>query len=76
MKKKYNCPWCHEEFTRDVNYKPRLYNGVTKTSGSGEGKASANSTPVRCPKCLNLIPTWKKEKTDNIVGRKHIHIRS
>jgi len=33
------------------------------------------STPVRCPKCINLIPTWKKESTGNIVGRKHIHIR-
>ncbi len=76
MKKNYVCPWCHKEFTAEVRYKPRFFNPATRESNSNEGKASASSTIVKCPECLNLIPTWKKEDTGNVIGRKHIHLRS
>lgn len=28
---------------------------------------------VRCPKCNNFVPSHKKELTNNLTGRKHIH---
>lgn len=61
MIKKYICPWCGNEFEREVNY----------VEGGHKG---SYSTPVRCSMCGNLIPTWKREKTDRI-NKKHIHIR-
>ena len=76
MKKQYICPWCHEQFEKNVSYKPRLFNPINHTSETGAGHGSANSTPVKCPGCGNLIPTWKKEATNSFVGRKHIHLRS
>ena len=29
---------------------------------------------VKCPECLNFIPTFKRERTNNFVGKKHIHM--
>jgi len=64
MIKKYRCPWCEHNFEKEVRY----------VTGQGTGK-TGGSSQVKCPGCCNLIPTWKKELTGNIVGRKHIHIR-
>jgi len=75
MKKDYICPWCNRKFSKNVEYKGVVINPQTGTVGNGQGKGSANSTPVKCPQCLNLIPTWDREETKNAVGRKHIHIR-
>ena len=61
--KKYKCTWpsCIDkpEFEKEVVYDAEAKYG----------------TPVVCPYCTNLIPTWKREETGNVVGRKHIHIR-
>jgi len=57
--KKYTCYYCGHKFEKEVIYE------------AGE----KYSTQVKCPKCYNFIPTWKREETGNIVGRKHIHIR-
>jgi len=59
VKMKYKCGWCKCEFTSHVFYDPD----------------SKISSQVRCPRCLNLIPTWKREETGEVVGKKHIHIR-
>jgi len=61
MNKKYNCQWCKNEFSQFVTYK-------------GNDKKGAVSSQVKCPNCLNFIPTWKKEKTGNSTGKKHIHL--
>lgn len=60
--KNYKCGWCGFEFKKEVVY-------------SGESKKGAYSSSVICPDCGRTIPTWKREETGNIVGRKHIHIR-
>jgi hypothetical protein len=69
MLKQYICQWCEHQFKYNVEY----------FCGGAGGKASRHkgcySTQVKCPKCARLIPTWKKESTDNVVGKKHIHIR-
>ena len=76
MKVNYKCRWCGEEFVRDVDYQGVMINPATKKGNPNQGKGHAGSTMVRCPQCINLIPTWCKEMTGNIVGRKHIHLRS
>lgn len=58
--KDYKCFWCDFEFTKEVVY-------------SGGSKKGAYSSTVVCPKCARKIPTWKREETGNLVGRKHIH---
>lgn len=60
--KKYKCGWCGFEFERQVVY-------------VGGDKKGAYSSIVICPNpgCGRTIPTWKREETENIVGRKHIH---
>lgn len=70
MLKNYKCPWCKEEFSRDVEFHPGK-----PTKESIRGKKGSFSNQVMCPQCGNFIPTWKKELTGEIVGRKHIHIR-
>ncbi len=70
MIKNYKCPWCGNEFKRNVNYDAPI-DGITKMVR----KKSIMSSQVKCPFCCNFIPTWKVELTDNVVGRKHIHIR-
>lgn len=66
MLKKYKC-YCGHEFTCDVNYLPAAFHQREKNCGL--------STQVKCPKCLNFIPTWERQETGKLVGRKHIHIR-
>lgn len=63
QEKNYICQWCNRRFSKDVIY------------FTGDGKKSNGSNQVRCPNCNGLIPTWKKEETGNIIGKKHIHIR-
>jgi hypothetical protein len=67
--KDYVCPWCNNKFQAPVVYQ----------QGYGNSRASRHkgcmSSQVKCPRCLNYIPTWKKEETGNVVGRKHIHLR-
>ena len=58
--KKYHC-LCGCDFEADAIY-------------ISEGKQSI-SNQIKCPKCLNLIPTWEKELTGKTIGQKHIHIR-
>lgn len=62
MKKKYKCKCCGHEFETDVSY-------------WGESKKQSGSTQVKCPKGCGFIPTWDREETGNITGRKHIHNR-
>jgi hypothetical protein len=31
-------------------------------------------TQVYCLKCLNFIPTYKTERTGNLIGKKHVHM--
>lgn len=57
IKKYYKCFWCEHEFEKLVIY-------------DAEDKFS---TRVVCPNCAHLIPTWKKELTGELVGRKHWH---
>ena len=64
MKKRYKCR-CGFEFDKEVNYYPP----------SLREKNTGLSTQVKCPKCCNFIPTWIREETGNVAGRKHIHIR-
>ena len=68
MIKQYICPWCEHEFKQDVTY----------FTGGANGKFSRHkgcySTQVKCQKCHRLIPTWKKEDTGNVIGKKHIHV--
>ena len=59
------------EFERYVEYwKGNTPYGIKQAKHKGCG-----SSIVKCPKCLNNIPTWKREETGNIIGKKHIHIR-
>jgi len=58
--KDYKCGWCQYEFSKEVVY-------------SGENKKNSYSSTVVCPKCARVIPTWRREETGNVVGRKHIH---
>jgi DNA-directed RNA polymerase subunit RPC12/RpoP len=76
MSKKYKCQWCGFEFSCQVEYSAPQRNVKTGQSIPNRGKKSAVSTQVRCPDCQRLIPTWKRESTDNLAGRKHIHIRN
>ena len=69
-KKDYECPWCNNQFSCYVYYNPNY----DKQTGK-QIKKGIVSTQVRCNKCGSLIPTWKKELTNNSVGRKHIHKR-
>ena len=75
MNRKYICPWCGHNFEQDVRYLPKQTNPNNGQPVNGMGKKSAISTQVVCPKCMRLIPTFKKELTGNIVGQKHIHLR-
>ena len=59
--KDYKCGWCQHEFKQEVVY-------------SGESKKGAYSSTVVCPKCATTIPTWKREETGNVVGKKHVHL--
>ena len=61
INKKYKC-WCGYEFEAMAYYE-------------GAAKKSAGSNQIICPNCGRIIPTWEKELTGNVVGRKHIHIR-
>lgn len=63
MKKIYICPWCNYDFEAEAKL------------SLGKGKKSNGSNQIRCPKCLNFIPTWEKASTKNLTGRKHIHLR-
>lgn len=58
--KNYKCGWGGFEFKQEVVYE-------------GLSKKGAYSSTIVCPNCARLIPTWKREETGNIVGRKHIH---
>ncbi len=62
IRKKYKCPYpsCKD--------KPEFEKIVVYDAGK-------HSTQIVCPYCTNLIPTWKKESTGKMVGKKHIHIR-
>ena len=60
---KYKCKWCSFEFERYVVH-----------GGPGR-KKGVISTQVKCPNCLNYIETWKREETDNLIRKKHIHLR-
>jgi len=62
MNKKYKCGWCSHEFVREVEYKSHT-------------KHNAYSTVVVCPKCGRTIPTWEKELTGQLWGKKHTHDR-
>jgi hypothetical protein len=70
MNKHYKCCWCGFEFDEWVVYKQNI-DAVTHQIK----KKSNYSTKVVCPKCARFIPTWTREETGNVVGRKHIHIR-
>lgn len=61
--KEYICLWCDCYFTAEAKYT------------TGNGKKGSGSNQIRCPNCHNLIPTFKKERTGNVVGRKHTHKR-
>jgi hypothetical protein len=69
MKKQYKCQWCGEEFERNVKY----WKGTNTIEIEAKHKGCGSSIVV-CPKCLNNIPTWKREETDR-VNQRHIHIR-
>jgi len=65
----YKCYWCYHVF----QFRPTSWEGnhpmpniIAKHKGCG-------STSVQCPNCRRLIPTYSKESTENVVGRKHIH---
>jgi len=75
MIKTYICPWCNENFKKDVHYVGKRITNRGEVV-HGFGKKSSLSTQVICPKCGRCIPTFKKEETGNLVGRKHIHLRS
>ena len=75
MKRKYICGWCGYIFSQEVNYQGIMKNPHIGQSNPNQGKGSAGSTIVKCPNCARLIPTWQKEMTGNVVGRKHIHLR-
>jgi len=62
VKKQYKCGWCGFEFEKRVVY-------------YGDSKKGGGSSQVVCPNCGRNIPTWEKQFTGNIIGRKHIHIR-
>ena len=72
MIKKYKCMWCNYEFEAQVEYKQGKFDA---RMGRLSRHKSNYSTQVKCPNCGRLIPTWKKELTGNVVGRKHIHLR-
>jgi hypothetical protein len=74
MIKKYECGFCNNQFQQDVEYKGKI---VAKDGSvvHSAGNKSALSTQVVCPKCNNMIPTWDRESTGKLVGRKHIHLR-
>jgi len=59
--KDYTCGWCGHEFVAHAFYEREA-----------QGKAGF-STKVTCPKCCREIPTWKREETSIITGRKHWH---
>jgi hypothetical protein len=50
------------------------YCGETFEKEVNYSEDAGGSTIVKCS-CGNYLPTWKKELTGNVVGRKHIHIR-
>ena len=50
----YKCPWCGEEFSKDVLYIPGNINPKTEKPS----RKKAISTQVTCPNCLNFIKTW------------------
>lgn len=59
----YKCPWCGDEFKRDVIY----VQGDTDAQRGYKGKKSSLSTQVKCYKCGNFIQTWD---TMTIDGRR------
>lgn len=70
VEREYNCPWCNTVFKQFIIYDPNFDSSTMK-----QKKKGIISTQVKCPKCLNFIPTWKKEEIKNVIGRKHIHLR-
>ena len=68
--KKYVCPWCNHEFEQLVSYNANFDKHTMK-----QKKKGISSSQVKCPNCLNFIPTWKREETENLLGKKHIHLR-
>jgi hypothetical protein len=68
----YKCQWCGHEFDRMAYYER---GGFRDGKSFLNQKKKAYSSIIRCPKCQNLIPTWKKEKVEDAhgVGRQHIH---
>lgn len=75
MIKQYYCHWCGESFNKDVFYQGIGRQQNHQTSLAGHGRKKTYSTQVICPKCGRNLPTWKKEETENVVGKKHIHLR-
>lgn len=71
MKKQFTCHWCGFQFSQLV----RFVNGARE---KGERHKSNGSAQIRCPKCANFIPTWKKELLDTkgMYGAKATHIHS
>jgi len=69
MIKKYKCYWCGWGFEKSVTY-----NANTDMKTGKSKKKGIVSSQVKCPNCCNLIPTWRKEFTRNIIGKKHIHV--
>lgn len=68
--KNYKCKWCGHQFKAKANYSA---SGISEVTGKAKKKSNLSSQ-IKCTKCGNFIPTWKKEETGNIIGRKHIHI--
>jgi len=55
--KEYVCCWCGTEFKAHARYVNGQINALDKTS---KGKKQAVSSQIKCPNCLNFIPTWEK----------------
>ncbi len=68
----YKCYWCYETFQES----PNEWSGQTQADGSGGKHKGSGSTIIVCPTCKRTIPTWGKKLTGEVVGQKHIHIKS
>lgn len=59
--REYKCVWCNHEFKS----KPRYIKGESDSIQGYKGKKGSVSDQIKCPNCLNFIPTWDKYKVDN-----------
>jgi DNA-directed RNA polymerase subunit RPC12/RpoP len=53
--KQYHCQWCGNEFEGYAEYSKGT---ADPTLGTSKGKKGSLSSQVKCPHCLNFIPTW------------------